>query len=115
GGEPIRTRVGHSYIKEVMAETGAVFGGEHSGHYYFRDHYNADSGLVASMVVMDQMSKAGKPLSEMLAPLRRYSDSGEINREFADYKTVSVRISKSHLEDRLAWICHLIVQSDDME
>ena len=81
GGVPVRTRVGHSFIKQVMAETGAVFGGEHSGHYYFRDHYSADSGLVASMVVMDQLSKAGRPLSELLAPLRRYADSGEINSE----------------------------------
>src|SRR5438309_1602454 len=72
GGEPVRTRVGHSFIKQVMAETGAVFGGEHSGHYYFRDHYRADSGLVASMVVMDQVSKAGRPLSELLAPFDRY-------------------------------------------
>ena len=72
GGMPVRTRVGHSFIKQVMAETGAVFGGEHSGHYYFRDHYRADSGLVASMVVMDQLSKAGVPLSELLAPFDRY-------------------------------------------
>ena len=84
GGTPVRTRVGHSFIKDVMAKTGAVFGGEHSGHYYFRDHYNADSGLVASMVVMDQMSKAGKALSEMLEPFRRYHDSGEINSEVRD-------------------------------
>src|SRR2546430_10605669 len=63
GGEPVRTRVGHSFIKQVMAETGAVFGGEHSGHYYFRDHYRADSGLVGSIVVLDQVSKAGLPPS----------------------------------------------------
>src|SRR5262249_62139748 len=83
GGTPVRTRVGHSFIKKVMAETGAVFGGEHSGHYYFRDHYNADSGLVASVVVMDQLSKAGVPLSELLAPFDRYSDHGEINSQLA--------------------------------
>ena len=84
GGTPVRTRVGHSFIKEVMAEEGAVFGGEHSGHYYFRDHYNADSGLVAAMVVMDQMSKSGLPLSELVAPLRRYVASGEINSDVPD-------------------------------
>ncbi len=84
GGTPVRTRVGHSFIKEVMARTGAVFGGEHSGHYYFRDHYNADSGLVAALVVMDQMAKAGRPLSELLEPLRRYHASGEINSEVHD-------------------------------
>ena len=84
GGVPRRTRVGHSFIKEVMAETGAVFGGEHSGHYYFRDNYRADSGIIAAMVVLQVMSAASVPLSELLAPYRRYADSGEINTEVAD-------------------------------
>ena len=83
-GVPIRTRVGHSYIKQVMAETGAVFGGEHSGHYYFRDNYRADSGIIAALVVLETMSVSSEPLSELIAPLRRYADSGEINREVAD-------------------------------
>ena len=59
GGIPVRSRVGHSFIKQVMAETGAIFGGEHSAHYYFRDNYRADSGLIAAMVVLEQLSKAG--------------------------------------------------------
>jgi phosphomannomutase len=84
GGTPVRTRVGHSFIKQVMAETGAVFGGEHSGHYYFRDNYRADSGIIAAMVVLQVMSKAAAPLSALLAPYRRYSDSGEINTEVTD-------------------------------
>ena len=84
GGEPIRTRVGHSFIKQVMAETGAVFGGEHSGHYYFREHYRADSGLIAGLVVLEELSKAGKSLSELLAPFRRYHASGDINSEVTD-------------------------------
>src|SRR5437763_1917810 len=84
GGEPVRTRVGHSFIKQVMAETGAVFGGEHSGHYYFRDHSRADSGLVASMGMMAQLSTARVPLSELLEPFRRYHASGEINSEGSD-------------------------------
>jgi phosphomannomutase len=79
GGEPIRTKVGHSFIKQVMAETGAIFGGEHSAHYYFRDNYRADSGLIASLIVLEQLSVSGKPLSELLAPLDRYAASGEIN------------------------------------
>ena len=66
GGDPVRTRVGHSFIKQVMAETGAIFGGEHSGHYYFRDHYRADSGLIAGVVALDELSQAGVPLSELL-------------------------------------------------
>jgi phosphomannomutase len=88
GGTPVRTRVGHSLIKKVMAETGAVFGGEHSGHYYFRDHYRADSGLIAALVVLEQLSEAGVPLSELLQPYRRYSASGEINIEVDDQQAV---------------------------
>jgi phosphomannomutase len=113
GGKPVKTRVGHSFIKKVMAETGAVFGGEHSGHYYFRDHYNADSGLVASMVVMDQMSKAGKPLSELLAPLRRYADSGEINSEVRDKDAVVERIAKAYADGRQDRMDGLTVEYDD--
>ena len=79
GGVGVRTKVGHSYIKQIMAETGAVFGGEHSGHYYFRDNYRADSGIIAAMVVLELLSVTGKPLSELLQPFRRYADSGEIN------------------------------------
>jgi phosphomannomutase len=79
GGVSVRTKVGHSFIKEVMAETGAIFGGEHSGHYYFRDNYRADSGIIAAMVVLELLSVTGRPLSELLAPFERYADSGEIN------------------------------------
>jgi phosphomannomutase len=113
GGEPIRTRVGHSFIKKVMAEIGAVFGGEHSGHYYFRDHYNADSGLVASMVVMDQMSKAGKPLSELLAPLRRWHDSGEINTEVSDQQGVIEKISRAYQNAKQDRLDGLTVEFDE--
>ena len=79
GGVGIRTKVGHSFIKQVMAETGAVFGGEHSGHYYFRDNYRADSGIIAAMLVLELLSVTGRPLSELLAPFKRYAASGEIN------------------------------------
>jgi len=113
GGKPVKTRVGHSFIKKVMAETGAVFGGEHSGHYYFRAHYNADSGLVASMVVMDQMSKAGKPLSELLGPLRRYADSGEINLRVEDKEAVIERIATAYGDGRQDRMDGLTVEYDD--
>ena len=79
GGVAVRTRVGHSFIKQVMAETGAVFGGEHSGHYYFRDNYRADSGIIAALIVLEVLSRSATSLSELLAPYRRYADSGEIN------------------------------------
>jgi phosphomannomutase len=84
GGWPIRTRVGHSFIKQVMAETGAVFGGEHSGHYYFRDNYRADSGLIAAVIVLERLSRAAEPLSAVIAPFKRYHDSGEINTRVDD-------------------------------
>jgi phosphomannomutase len=84
GGTPIRTRVGHSFIKQVMAETGAIFGGEHSGHYYFRDNWRADSGLIAAVVVLAQLCEAGVPLSELRRPFERYAASGEINTRVAD-------------------------------
>jgi phosphomannomutase len=112
GGTPVKTRVGHSFIKQVMAETGAVFGGEHSGHYYFRDHYNADSGLVASMVVMDQMSKAGKPLSELLAPFR-YFDSGEINTEVEDKEAAIARVAGAYPPERQSRLDGLTVEFED--
>ena len=76
---PVRTRVGHSFIKQVMAETGAIFGGEHSAHYYFRDNWRADSGSIAALLVLEQLSRAGVPLSELRKPFERYVQSGEIN------------------------------------
>ena len=84
GGVGVRTRVGHSYIKQVMADTGAVFGGEHSGHYYYRDNYRADSGIITALLALELMSRDDRPLSQLLAPYRRYADSGEVNTEVAD-------------------------------
>jgi phosphomannomutase len=93
GGKPIRTQVGHSIIKAVMADTGAAFGGEHSAHYYFRDNWRADSGLIAALHVLEQRSKAGIPLSEMRKPFERYVASGEINTEVADPLAVIERVA----------------------
>jgi len=81
GGKSIRTQVGHSIIKQVMAETNAVFGGEHSGHYYYRDNFRADSGIITALLVLELLSLSDHPLSELLKPFQRYSDSGEINTE----------------------------------
>ncbi|MEX2394997.1 MAG: phosphomannomutase/phosphoglucomutase, partial [Actinomycetota bacterium] len=88
GGVGVRSRVGHSFIKQLMAERGAIFGGEHSGHYYFRDNFNADSGLLAALYVLETMSASDQPLSELLRPLRRYHASGEINVEVTDQQAV---------------------------
>jgi phosphomannomutase len=79
GGHPVKTRVGHSYIKQVMKETGAVFGGEHSGHYYFRDNFRADSGMLAMLVLLQVVSESGRRLSELRAEVEPYAASGEIN------------------------------------
>ncbi len=84
GGEPVRTRVGHSYIKQVMKETGAIFGGEHSGHYYFRDNYRADSGILAMLVLLQVLSEDGRPLSVLRREYEPYAQSGEINFDVTD-------------------------------
>jgi phosphomannomutase len=96
GGRPVMTRVGHSFIKEVMAQEGAVFGGEHSGHYYFRDNYRADSGIIAALIVLEQISKSGLPLSELRKPFERYSDSGEVNTRVNDAKAVIAFIRNAY-------------------
>jgi phosphomannomutase len=104
GGVPVRTKVGHSFIKQVMADTGAVFGGEHSAHYYFARNFNADSGLIASMMVMAELGRAGQSLSVVRKPFERYSASGEINTQVDDAEAVIERISQkfsSADQDRL--------------
>ncbi|MCF7553304.1 phosphomannomutase/phosphoglucomutase [Pseudonocardia sp. WMMC193] len=84
GGQPVRTRVGHSFIKQTMAETGAVFGGEHSAHYYFKDFWKADSGMLAALHVLAALGEQAGPLSELMGVYERYSASGEINSTVAD-------------------------------
>jgi len=104
GGTPVRTRVGHSYIKAIMAETDAVFGGEHSGHYYFRDNYRADSGSIAALIVLEVLSRAGRPLSQVRTDFERYADSGEINTEVSDPAAVIERVAMHYSgahQDRL--------------
>ena len=93
GGVGVRTRVGHSFIKQTMAETNAVFGGEHSGHYYYRDNYRADSGIITAMVVLELLSRQRRPLSEVAAPFVRYASSGEINTRVEDPAAVVAALS----------------------
>lgn len=94
GGKPVRTRVGHSFIKETMAETGAIFGGEHSGHFYFRDFWKADSGMLAAMHTLAALGETpnGTKLSDVLKPFSRYVASGEINTKVKDAKSVVEKI-----------------------
>ena len=104
GGQPVRTKVGHSFIKQQMAETGAVFGGEHSAHYYFADNYRADSGLIATMLMLEELSRSEIRLSELRRPFERYSSSGEINTQVESPSAVIEAVSAKYAgfdQDRL--------------
>ncbi len=96
GGVPVRSRVGHVFMKSNLAETGAVFGGELSGHFYFRDNFNADSGVIAMAVVLSILSRSGKSMSELIAPIARFAQSGEINFEIED-KDAALKALKDDL------------------
>lgn len=97
GGIGIRSRVGHSYIKSLMAETGAVFGGEHSGHFYFSNFWRADSGMLAALNVLSELIAVNFSLSELLAPFNRYVSSGEVNKKVKDAaKSISLVREKYH-------------------
>ena len=96
GGRPIRSRVGHSYIKATMRQEDAVFGGEHSGHFYFRDNWYADSGLIAMLTVLQLMSASEQSLAEVLAPIDIRERSGEINMEVADVAAATSRVETAY-------------------
>jgi len=113
GGVPVRTRVGHSFIKAQMASTGAVFGGEHSAHYYFADNFRADSGLIASMMMLGEMSRAGGPLSQLRADFEHYVASGEINTEVDDPAEVIERVRATFSDFDLDDLDGLTVNADD--
>ena len=98
GGTPVRTRVGHSFIKARMAETNAVFGGEHSGHFYFRDFWFADSGMLAALHVLAALGHDDRPLSAMLQDFSRYAASGEINSEVADQAAATAKVKDIYSE-----------------
>ncbi len=113
GGTPIRSRVGHSFIKHLMAAEGAEFGGEHSAHYYFARNWRADSGLIAAVMVLSELSACGGTLSELLAPLQRYAASGEINTRVSDAAAVIEAVAAHYegaMTDRLDG---LTVRHDD--
>ena len=91
----MRTKVGHSYIKQVMADTGAVFGGEHSAHYYFRDFWGADSGMLAALHLLAALGGQDRPLSELMNAYQRYAASGEINFRVTDAPACADAVIKS--------------------
>jgi phosphomannomutase len=98
GGVPVRTRVGHSFIKAKMAETNAIFGGEHSGHFYFRDFWFADSGMLAALHTLAALGHDTRPLSAILSEFSRYAASGEINSEVADQAAVTAKVKDFYAE-----------------
>lgn len=113
GGVPVRTQVGHSNIKQVMAETGAVFGGEHSAHYYFLDNYRADSGIIATMFMLQELSRAKMPLSQLRQPFERYEASGEINTSVSDAQVVMAAVAEAYKAHPQDWVDGLTVDCGD--
>ena len=112
-GTAVRTRVGHSYIKQAMAETGAVFGGEHSGHYYFRDNFRADSGLIAALVVLEAVSRHPAGLADLVSDLDRYAASGELNTVVEDAAAVIERVATAYADADQDRLDGLTVNLDD--
>lgn len=113
GGVPVRERVGHSFIKETMRAHDASLGGELSGHYYFRDHFFADSGMMAFAKLVDLLGRDRIPLEEMLTPLRRWCSTGEINFEVPDKKSVMDRIAREFGDGRQDTLDGITVEYDD--
>ena len=107
GGTPVRTRVGHSFIKATMAETDAVFGGEHSGHFYFRDFWRADSGMLAALHALAALAETDRPLSELLAGYTRFHATGEINSTVDDAAAVMAAIEKEYADRDGVTVDHL--------
>ena len=106
GGVGLRSRVGHSYIKKMMAESGAIFGGEHSGHFYFKEFWRADSGALAALHAIAALGESDTTMSALLAPYNRYVISGEINSKVADTKAATELVEKTYVSDQVT-IDHL--------
>ncbi|HEY8451594.1 MAG TPA: phosphomannomutase/phosphoglucomutase [Natronosporangium sp.] len=113
GGVPVRSRVGHSFIKERMAATGAVFGGEHSAHYYFRDFWGADTGMLAAMHVLAALGEQERPLSELVRGYERYVSSGEINSRVSDPAAVTARVEAAYAGQAMDHTDGLTVRFED--
>ncbi|HTF56982.1 MAG TPA: phosphomannomutase/phosphoglucomutase [Planctomycetota bacterium] len=113
GGKPVRERVGHAFMKEAMRKHNAIFGGELSGHYYFRDHYNADSGLLAFAKVVDLLGSQAKPIADLLAPYRRYHSTGELNFHVEDKTGAMEALAAAFPDGRQDRLDGITVQYDD--
>lgn len=112
GGVPRRERVGHAFMKKSLIDTGAVFGGELSGHFYFKDAFNCDSGMLALVTVLNVLSESGRPLSELIAPLNRYSASGERNFESSDKDGAIAKLADVYADAKVDYLDGITVQYD---
>jgi len=113
GGVPKRDRVGHAFIKKTLAETKAVFGGELSGHFYFRDNFNADSGAIAFAVLLSILSKQDKTLSQIMAPLYKYSQSGEMNFQVEDKDAKIRELAEAYKKATVDYLDGITVDNGD--
>ncbi len=107
GGTAIRSRVGHSYIKKLMAETGAIFGGEHSGHFYFKDFWRADSGMLAALHAISALGSSKKSMSQILKPYQRYVSSGEINSQVKNAAAMMEKVENKYSKIASIEVDHL--------
>ncbi len=110
GGEPVRERVGHSFIKATLRRKGGIFGGELAGHYYFRDHSYADCPLLAVVEVLNLLRSSGQPLSELVRPLQRYAKSPEINFEVEDKKGMIRQLAERYADARIDYLDGITLQ-----
>jgi len=112
GGKAIKERVGHSFIKKTMRDNDAVFGGELSGHYYFKDNFTSDSGVIAMLTVLNLMQRDGKKLSELAAPLKRYPATGEVNFHVEDKDGMIERVAAEFADARQDRLDGITVEYD---
>ncbi len=113
GGKAIMSRVGHAFIKELLRKENAVFGGELSGHYYFRDNFYTDSGIIASLKIIEILSKKNKPISELIKPLKKYFQSGEINSKISDKESKMKLLMEKYKDGKLTTIDGIRIDFDD--
>ncbi|MCH8258298.1 MAG: phosphomannomutase/phosphoglucomutase, partial [Proteobacteria bacterium] len=113
GGHVKRERVGHSFIKKAMKDSQAIFGGELSGHFYYRDNFYADSGMITMVHLLNILSDTDQTMSELVAPLQRYHSSGEINFEVPDKEAVMKQLADNHSEADIDYLDGVTVQYSD--
>jgi phosphomannomutase len=113
GGQPIMERVGHSFIKQTMKKTGAIFAGEGSGHYYFRDNFQADSGLIAALIVLEIISQENKPFSQIIEPFKKYYAIEEVNFAVEDKEGIIEKLEGAYKDGKISHLDGLTVEYPD--